>query len=256
MRQLASACRCSRDSIVHELLGARLDRVGDLQQRQLALARRRVAPLLERARGRPGTRRRCRPRRDSGAVANTSPVLGSTRSVVRAVGGGDVLAVDEVAELGRSSALLVSGSGGALGGTSSAGLRSKKPNGFSQNETMSTGITGQSSGPVMWWMPNTYQSTTSVFSIGRFCRGPDRQPAVLARSGRRTRRTASARRAWYGVTHSVWPITSARSQHRRGRVEHRRERAARDELVADRRAERRWRRWSLTTFQARCVAQS
>ena len=33
---------------------------------------------------------------------------------------------------------------------------------------MSLGITGQSSGRVMWWMPNTYQSTTSVFSMDRF----------------------------------------------------------------------------------------
>ena len=29
------------------------------------------------------------------------------------------------------------------------------------------GITGQSSGRVMWWMPNTYHSTTSVFSMAR-----------------------------------------------------------------------------------------
>ena len=36
-----------------------------------------------------------------------------------------------------------------LGGTSSAGLRSKKPNGLSQNETVSTGMIGQSSGRVM-----------------------------------------------------------------------------------------------------------
>jgi hypothetical protein len=36
-----------------------------------------------------------------------------------------------------------------LGGTSSAGLRSKNPNGLSQNDTVSTGITGQSSGRVM-----------------------------------------------------------------------------------------------------------
>src|SRR5213079_1144859 len=55
------------------------------------------------------------------------------------------------------------------GATSSAGLRSKKPNGFSQKETVSTGITGQSSGRVTWWMPKTYQRTTSVLSIERFC---------------------------------------------------------------------------------------
>ena len=53
------------------------------------------------------------------------------------------------------------------GGTSSVGLRSKKPNGFSQNETVSTGMIGQSSMRVMWWMPKTYQSTTSVSSIER-----------------------------------------------------------------------------------------
>jgi AcrR family transcriptional regulator len=33
----------------------------------------------------------------------------------------------------------------------------------------STDITGHSSGRVMWWIPNTYQSTTSVSSIERFC---------------------------------------------------------------------------------------
>ena len=38
---------------------------------------------------------------------------------------------------------------GRLGGTSRAGLRSKNPNGFNQNETVSAGITGQSSGRVM-----------------------------------------------------------------------------------------------------------
>ncbi len=36
-----------------------------------------------------------------------------------------------------------------LGGTSRAGLRSKKPNGLSQKATASVGITGQSSGRVM-----------------------------------------------------------------------------------------------------------
>jgi hypothetical protein len=39
--------------------------------------------------------------------------------------------------------------------------------GLSQNETMSAGITGQSSGQVMCCRPNTYQSTTSVFSTDR-----------------------------------------------------------------------------------------
>ena len=47
-------------------------------------------------------------------------------------------------------------------------MRSKNPDGFSQNDTVSAGITGQSSGRVMWWTPNTYHSTTSVPAIGRF----------------------------------------------------------------------------------------
>ena len=51
-------------------------------------------------------------------------------------------------------------------GASSAGLASKKPNGLSQNETVSAGITGQSSVRVMWWMPKTYQSTTSAPASG------------------------------------------------------------------------------------------
>ena len=49
-----------------------------------------------------------------------------------------------------------------LGGTSRAGLRSKKPHGFSENETVSTGMTGQSSGRGMWWMPNVPQHDVGV----------------------------------------------------------------------------------------------
>ena len=52
------------------------------------------------------------------------------------------------------------------GGTSIDGFWSKKPNGLSQNDTVSAGMIGQSSTRVMWWMPKTYQSTTSVFSSG------------------------------------------------------------------------------------------
>ena len=48
-------------------------------------------------------------------------------------------------------------------------MRSKYPSGFRQNETMSTGMTGHSSGRGTWLMPKTYQSTTSVSSIGRSC---------------------------------------------------------------------------------------
>ena len=51
-------------------------------------------------------------------------------------------------------------------GASRDGFWSKKPNGLSQNEMMSTGMIGQSSIRVMWWMPKTYQSTTSVPTSG------------------------------------------------------------------------------------------
>ena len=47
-------------------------------------------------------------------------------------------------------------------GASRAGFWSKNPNGLSQNEMMSTGMIGQSSIRVMWWIPKTYHSTTSV----------------------------------------------------------------------------------------------
>ena len=51
-------------------------------------------------------------------------------------------------------------------GASRDGFWSKKPNGLSQNEMMSTGMIGQSSTRVMWWMPKTYHSTTSVPTSG------------------------------------------------------------------------------------------
>jgi hypothetical protein len=52
--------------------------------------------------------------------------------------------------------------------------------GLSQNDTTSTGITGQSSGRVMWWMPKTYQSTTSVSSIDRLAIVHRPMPVSLA----------------------------------------------------------------------------
>ena len=88
-------------------------------------------------------------------------------------------------------------------------MRSKKPNGLSQNETISDGITGQSSGRVMWWMPNTYQSTTSAFSIGRSAAVQAGRPVSRsACTGKSPHGQRSSR--WYGVTHRVWPMTFAR----------------------------------------------
>ena len=95
------------------------------------------------------------------------------------------------------------------GGTSSAGLRSKNPNGLSQNETESQGMTGQSSGRVMWWMPNTYHSTTSVFSIGRSCAVQRGRPVSRSlRVGNSPHGQRSSGR--YGVTQSACPMTPAR----------------------------------------------
>ena len=100
--------------------------------------------------------------------------------------------------------------GASLGATSSAGLRSKKPVGLSQKETVSTDITGHSSGRVMWWMPNTYQSTMSVSSIERSCAvhtGSPRSSSLWTTNSPQGQRSSS----WNGVTHSVWPIACARS---------------------------------------------
>src|ERR1700722_17948228 len=97
----------------------------------------------------------------------------------------------------------------ASGGTSRAGLRSKNPNGLSQNDTVSTGMIGQSSGRVMWWIPNTYHSTTSVFSIGRFRAVQTGSPVSAALwVGKSPHGHRSS--GWYGVTQSVCSITPAR----------------------------------------------
>src|SRR6185436_16111751 len=45
-------------------------------------------------------------------------------------------------------------------GTSSAGLRSKKPTGLSAKPMYVTGITGQSSVRTTWWAPKVYQTTS------------------------------------------------------------------------------------------------
>ena len=94
LHRLARVLRLDRD----ELVGALLDRVGDPQQRALALARRRVAPLLERAlgvleRGVDVGLPRQRGGREHLAGAGVDQ-LGRL-----AVGGGDPLAVDEVGDL-------------------------------------------------------------------------------------------------------------------------------------------------------------
>src|SRR5439155_21760244 len=84
-----------------DLLGARLHRVGELEQRALPLARRRVAPRLECGRGRTvgGV--------DVGSTGQRRRAEHLTRSGIDEVGaaavrGLDLLAVDEV----RDSALL------------------------------------------------------------------------------------------------------------------------------------------------------
>src|SRR5262245_48397526 len=53
------------------------------------------------------------------------------------------------------------------GGTSRAGLRSKKPSGRSAKPMEETGITGQSSGRGTCMWEKTYHRTTSVFSTLR-----------------------------------------------------------------------------------------
>ena len=53
------------------------------------------------------------------------------------------------------------------GGTSSVGLRSKKPVGLSVNPQRATGMTGQSSGRGTWVGPNVCQTTMSSPSMSR-----------------------------------------------------------------------------------------
>ena len=133
-------------------------------------------------------------------------------------------------------------------------MRSKKPNGLSQNETVSTGITGQSSGRVTWWMPKTYQSTTSVLSIERFCAVHAGSPLVpLALDDELAARPALVRVVG-GDPERVADHLRA-LEHGRRRVHHRREARAGHELVGDRRAEPVG-GLSLTTFHARWVCQS
>src|ERR1700683_2035103 len=58
-------------------------------------------------------------------------------------------------------------------------------------------------------MPNTYHSTTSVFSMDRFAAVQAGSPSsVRLRLGKSPHGQRSSAR--YGVTHSVCPITSAR----------------------------------------------
>jgi hypothetical protein len=43
----------------------------------------------------------------------------------------------------------------------------EETDGLERETGRSTGMTGQSSGRGMWWLPSVYQSTMSVFSIER-----------------------------------------------------------------------------------------
>ena len=52
-------------------------------------------------------------------------------------------------------------------GKSTAGFLAKKSKGRSSNSCQAVGMMGQSSGRVTWWKPSVYQTTISVFSIGR-----------------------------------------------------------------------------------------
>ena len=65
-----------------QLLAARLDGVGDAEQRQRALRRRRVPPALERRPRRRASRRRRRRATTAAPCRTTVPVAGSTTSVV------------------------------------------------------------------------------------------------------------------------------------------------------------------------------
>src|SRR5207248_8410348 len=97
----------------------------------------------------------------------------------------------------------------SLGGTSSAGLRSKNPTGISMKPVYSTGMTGQSSGRTKCVSPNVYQTTTSVPAIGRSCadhRGKPSPPSCWFGYSPAARRSSEA----YGVTHKLCCANAAR----------------------------------------------
>ena len=109
------------------------------------------------------------------------------------------------------------------GGTSSAGLRSKKPTGLSQNETVSTDITGHSSG-ARDVVDAEHVPEHDVGVLDRaVLRGPDRQargPRSLWTTNSPHGQRSSASN---GVTHSVWPIACARWSTGESGSHHRRE---------------------------------
>ena len=88
-------------------------------------------------------------------------------------------------------------------------MRSKKLDGLSQNDTTSADMIGHSSGLVMWWMPKTYQTTTSVFVVGRFASVHSGSPwstRLWLTNSPEGQRSSGA----FGVTHTVWSITRER----------------------------------------------
>ena len=121
--------------------------------------------------------------------------------------------------------------------TSSAGLRSKKPNGMSVKPVYSTGMTGQSSGRTKCVTPNEYQTTTSVPAIVRSCavqRGKPSPPACWFGYSPAARRSSDCvRRDPQVVLREAGPPPDRRF----GMCEQRRRRHRRHELVGDRLAE-------------------
>ena len=122
----------------------------------------------------------------------TSPVLGSIRSVVAPVGGGDPLAVDEVADLdGHRSSSRV-----AVAGARRHVERRVAVEEADRLEPERDGV-DRHHRPLLRARDVVDAEHVPEHDVGvldrAVLRGPRRQPAVAARSGRRTRRTASAR---------------------------------------------------------------
>ena len=166
--------------------------------------------------------------------AHGAPVAGATRPPARPRRSGRARAAARRASTCPSLASLVGrGSARRSRATSSAGLRSKKPNGMSVKPVYSTGMTGQSSGRTKCVTPNVYQTTTSVSAIGRSCavqRGSPSPPAC-----------------WFGYSPAAAPLVGrvrrdpevvlreagAPPDRRVGMREQRRRRHRRHELVGD-----------------------
>ena len=142
------------------------------------------------------------------------------------------------------------------GGTSSAGLRSKNPNGESRKPVYSTGMTGQSSGRTKCVTPNVCQSDDVGVGDRAVGRGPARQAVAALVLVRVVARGASLVGS-YGVTQRLWPREAGAPADARVRARRASSASTSSGPACSRPAGRAGSaRSAFTTFQTRLVAAS